>query len=281
MIAVEGDDDVAAGVQETALVGAPVSTHFLADDVGAERPRHLGCAIRGAVVHDDDLVDEARHALQHTFDPFLFVEAGDDDRYFPTLVQVAIVVRLFSVPARLSLSMMNTMKVGLFVSCVLLAAAAFPASEAGLSAVKNIYILPMGSGFDQYLANQLTTQGVFQVVTDPEKADAVMTDQIGAKFERQMEELYPPPPPPEVKKPENPEAKDEAAKKEPEPEEAQLEKPPISTFSRGKGNIFIVQRESRALIWSLYHRPKDTTPDQLNEAAGKVVAEIRTAMGLP
>jgi hypothetical protein len=85
--------------------------------------------------------------------------------------------------------MMNTMKLGLLLLCIFSIVPAFPASQAELSSVRNLYILPMGSGFDQYMANQLTMQGVFQVVTDPEKADALMTDQIGAKFERQMEEL--------------------------------------------------------------------------------------------
>ena len=175
---------------------------------------------------------------------------------------------------------MNTMKLGLLLLCVFSIVPAFPASQAELSSVRNIYILPMGSGFDQYMANQLTMLGVFQVVTDPEKADALMTDQIGAKFERQMEELYPPPPPPPPPVEEDTESEDGEAELEPEPEEAEIQKPPISTFSRGKGNIFIVRRESRAVVWSMYYRPKDTSSDELNKAASKVVIEIRTAMGL-
>ena len=36
----------------------------------------------------------------------------------------------------------------------------------------------MGSGMDQYLANQLTNAGIFEVVTDPKKADAILTDNV-------------------------------------------------------------------------------------------------------
>ena len=49
---------------------------------------------------------------------------------------------------------------------------------------------------DQYLANQLTTLGVFQVVADPQKADAIITDRLGEPFEAKLKDLYPPPPPP-------------------------------------------------------------------------------------
>src|SRR5579863_5206571 len=50
------------------------------------------------------------------------------------------------------------------------------AANPHLKQVNAVYILSMGNGMDQYLANQLTTAGVFQVVTDPKKADAILTD---------------------------------------------------------------------------------------------------------
>ena len=37
-------------------------------------------------------------------------------------------------------------------------------------------------GLDQYLANRLTDDHIFQVVTDPKQADAVFTDRIGEAF---------------------------------------------------------------------------------------------------
>ena len=52
---------------------------------------------------------------------------------------------------------------------------------------------------DQFLANQLTTDGVLQVVTDPQRADTILTDRIGEPLESKFKELYPPPPPPERK----------------------------------------------------------------------------------
>ena len=58
----------------------------------------------------------------------------------------------------------------------------FPPRESGTAAGdQRVYILAMGSGMDQYLANQLTTIGVFEVVTDPQKADAIVTDNDWAK----------------------------------------------------------------------------------------------------
>src|SRR4051812_9320187 len=73
---------------------------------------------------------------------------------------------------------------------------------AELSGVRSVYLLPMGRGMDQYLANRLANEHVFQVVTDPKLADAVFSDHIGEGFEAQMDELYPPPaPPPPPEKP--------------------------------------------------------------------------------
>ena len=37
----------------------------------------------------------------------------------------------------------------------------------------------MSHGLDQYLANRLTNEHVFQVVTDPKLADAVFSDRVG------------------------------------------------------------------------------------------------------
>src|SRR5215475_11536774 len=74
-------------------------------------------------------------------------------------------------------------------------------SAAELSEVRNVYVLRMSKGLDQYLANHLTNGHVFQVVTDPKLADAILTDQIGEGFQAKLDELFPP----EVKKPAKPE----------------------------------------------------------------------------
>jgi hypothetical protein len=76
-----------------------------------------------------------------------------------------------------------------------------------LSEVQTIYVLPMSSGMDQYLASRLTRGHILQVVTDPAKADAILTDHLGAAFEDSLKELYP-----ELKPaPEKPDAKAEKA----------------------------------------------------------------------
>src|SRR5262245_17416748 len=91
---------------------------------------------------------------------------------------------------------MDCMKrLAILVSCT-----AALVSAGDLAEVRNVYLLKMPKGFDQYLANQLTNGKVFQVVTDPKLADAIITDQIGENFQAKMDELYPPPEPPKEEK---------------------------------------------------------------------------------
>ena len=53
----------------------------------------------------------------------------------------------------------------------------------------------MSKGLDQYLANRLTNDHVFQVVTDPKLADAFLTDRVGESLQSKLEEIFPPPAP--------------------------------------------------------------------------------------
>jgi hypothetical protein len=152
-----------------------------------------------------------------------------------------------------------------------------------LAQVQNVYILPMGNAMDQYLANRLTEAGIFQIVTDPKNADAILTDKIGESFEGKLDELYPPPPPPpkpkeiEVKKTDD---KKTAAKKTDD------EMPPpfipnhddsvrYSSFSRGKGTLFLVDRKTRNVVWSIYERPKNSNADELSRTAERVVNHLK------
>ena len=101
--------------------------------------------------------------------------------------------------------------IALLLSSLTLALAAPPKAE--LAQVHKVYLLPMTNGMEQYLANRLTGLGVFQVVTDPKKADAIFTDRIGEAFEAKQTEWFPekplkpasdqtaPPAPPEVAAP--------------------------------------------------------------------------------
>jgi len=149
------------------------------------------------------------------------------------------------------------------------------ATNPQLAKVQSVYILPMANGMDQFLANQLTNMGVFQVVADANKADAILTDRLGETFEDKMKVLYPPPAAPEKEKVEG--EKDKVAESG-----AVFAPPPMqSTFARGKGNFFLVDRQSRYVVWSIYERPKNSTPDELTKTAGKVVKHLKVALEPP
>ena len=165
------------------------------------------------------------------------------------------------------------MKLSPILLAALISVAAFAATDAELGQVRSVYLLSMGNGMDQYLANQLTDQDVFQVVTDPQKAEAVLTDRIGVQFEMQLDELYPPPPE-KVEGDQEEVVEDEAAE-----DIVDQEKPIyLSSFGRGKGNLFLVGRESRRVIWSTYDRPKNFTPKELNNAAGRIVKRLKKTL---
>ena len=146
-----------------------------------------------------------------------------------------------------------------------------------LKQVNTVYILAMGNGIDQYLANRLAAAGVFQVVTDPQKADAILTDRVGESFENKLNELYPPPPTPEQLKKKEEEAKDN--KKGSVDMSGGPPKAATSSFSRAKGNFFLVDRKTRAVLWSVYEPPKDTRPAALTRTAAKVVKRLETDLG--
>src|SRR5271154_7372891 len=56
--------------------------------------------------------------------------------------------------------------------------------------VKTVYLLPMTYSLDQFLAIRLTKGGVIQVVTDPNLADAILSEHIGTGLEDQLRSLY-------------------------------------------------------------------------------------------
>ena len=147
---------------------------------------------------------------------------------------------------------------------------------ADLANVHTVYVLKMSKGMDQYLANRLTNDGIFQVVTDPKLADAIMTDQIGESFQAKLEELFP-----------NPEPVQPAKAKEKEEEDAKpggLLAEPVnklaspganSSFGHATGTVFLVDAKSRQVVWSVYDVPKDGTPRQLDRTASGIVSRIR------
>ncbi len=179
---------------------------------------------------------------------------------------------------------MISMRLAPAVLALLCVSPAPAANQPELAGIQTVYLLPMASGLDQYLANQLTVNGVFQVVTDPGKADAIFTDQIGPAFEMQLEELYPPEPEPEPAKADS--ADKESAERDAEAEAAAAEakqtreakRPIVSSFRRGKGNVFLVDLRTRHVVWSTYLPPKNYSSKQLNKAAAKIVAALQQAV---
>lgn len=147
-----------------------------------------------------------------------------------------------------------------FLIAASLLALAAGAAGAGFEDVKTVYVLPMSNGMDQYLAIRLTTGATMQVVTDPQKADAVLTDHLGQSFEEKLDEYYTP----------KPKAEDSVEN--------------TQTFSRvgsgmhPRGAAFLVNRKTREVIWSTYARPKNSTPEGLRQAADKIGADLEKAI---
>lgn len=166
------------------------------------------------------------------------------------------------------------------------------AVAADLSGVRNVYVLPMAKGLDQYLANRLTGDHVFQIVTDPKLADAVLTDRIGEAFEMRMASLLPKDEPPAEPSKEAPkEAPKEAApKKGDTPEEPKraglmtetvnkLDNPGLnSSWGRGKGTVFLVDTKSRQVVWSIFEPPKGPGSRDLDRTASDIVSRLKKDM---
>jgi hypothetical protein len=138
---------------------------------------------------------------------------------------------------------------GLSLSCLSL-------NAADLSGVKSVYLMPMSGGLDQYLAIRLAKSDI-QVVTDPQKADAIFTDRIGSNFEQSLQDMYG-----EKKKSDGKLSSDD------------FSKPTSSPGSRGKGSLFLVDRQSRVVLWSTYAKPKSNAADELNHLASKIAEQL-------
>ena len=149
----------------------------------------------------------------------------------------------------------------LFLQFIVLSFAALAGVNPQLTQVRSIYILSMGSQMDQFLANRLSRMGMIQVAADPQSADAILTDRLGEGLEKKLDELYPAP----VKD----EDEDSDVKKD---EQSQLR---ASSFGRGKGTYFIVDRKTRNVLWSIYARPKNSGDDELDKTAERIVSRLK------
>lgn len=161
-----------------------------------------------------------------------------------------------------------------------LAVAAGEGPAPQLVAVQTVYILPMGGGMDQYLANRLTAMHVVQVAADPQNADAIFTDRLGENFEHRLEDLYPKPAPPKAaddKDKDKDKDKDSSVSDAVALADKGQATAPVSTFGRGKGTFFLVDRKTRNVLWSTYEKPAGTRPEQLKHTAEVVAKQFRTA----
>ena len=130
---------------------------------------------------------------------------------------------------------------------------AMSAAAAQLDSVHTVYLMPMGSGLDQYLASQITGENLFQVVTDPKLADAVITDHLGKSFEQALA----------------------AYSADPKAKPDEHGRVIISSFGRGRGNVFIVGTKSHQVLWSAYEKPRGSSPQEVEKNARRFVKKLR------
>jgi hypothetical protein len=164
---------------------------------------------------------------------------------------------------------------------------------ADLNGVHTVYVLNMAHGLDQYLVNRLTGEHLFTVVTDPKKADSVISDQLGGDLNAMLETIAPSPKPKEdaearPSEPDAPDAKGRRRKNEEAPsgggnslaaafggDTNNALEHPVSTFNRSKGTIFLVDAKSRQVVWSLYIQPKGNDSKTMDRTATDIVSRLK------
>jgi hypothetical protein len=174
--------------------------------------------------------------------------------------------------------MMELMRrVSFLLFCFAVAVGSRQLSAADLAGVRSVYILQMPRGMDQYLANRLTNDHIFLVVTDPKRADAMLTDHIGETFEDQLQTLLPSPEP--VKKAAPP-ANDKDKTANPLlPIDTETKLPQVrSTFASSKGTLFLVDPKSHLVLWSVYDPPKASDSKEMDRTASDIVNRLKKVL---
>jgi hypothetical protein len=157
-----------------------------------------------------------------------------------------------------------------------LAAIAAPLAAADLTSVGPVYFWPMEGALDQYVAERATSEGLFPVTVDPTRAKSVMTDHIDAKFFEGMNEVFAAPEAP----PAESEADAEAVSGSIE-SGLSAQRPPNRPRGNPKGAIFLVDVETRQVVWSAYIGQFDRRPKSLHREAKQVVGELRKGLATP
>jgi hypothetical protein len=130
----------------------------------------------------------------------------------------------------------------------------------------------MARGFDQFLANRLTSGHVVEVVVDPKLADAIFTDRIGEALTDALDEIAPA----LLAAPPSEKDKEASAAKKEQVLETRIENPAArSTLGRPTGAWFLVDAKTRKILWSTFDQPKDSRADQLDRLAFEVAARLK------
>lgn len=162
----------------------------------------------------------------------------------------------------------------LFVLFVLVPVS-LPADD--LRDIRSIYTWPMTKSFDQYLAQQITSEGVFDVVVDPKLAGAILTDRIDAPFLSAMDELFPLPKD-KSQTVSNSGNEESAATGKSIESGGTMKRPANRVLGRPRGTLFLVDVSSRKVLWSTYLKEYEATPNKLNQMASGVVKRVKEAL---
>ncbi len=149
---------------------------------------------------------------------------------------------------------------------------------ADLRNIRSVYAWPMTKSFDQYLAQQITAEDIFDVVVDPKLAEAILTDRIDAPFLAAMDELFPLPEEEAEEEGKDADAEDASSDESIEAGGA-MKRPKNRVLGRPRGTLFLVNVQSRKVIWSTYLKEYEATPNKLNQLARDVVRRIKEELG--
>ena len=153
------------------------------------------------------------------------------------------------------------------------------AYAADLGSVRSVYAWPMTKSFDQYLAEQIAAESVFDVVVDPKLANAVLTDRIDAPFLAALDELFPLPEPGDPEQAEKKDDEDGLAADSIEAGGA-FKRPKNRSMGRPQGTLFLVDVRSRTVLWSTFLKEYDPSPNKLHQQARNVVQRIKERLGV-
>ena len=158
------------------------------------------------------------------------------------------------------------------------------AAEIGGSNVRTVYVMPMAHGLDQYIANRLTARAHSgsscgsrtrrrdfhrpsgRVAGIP-AGKAASHAQAGRGSSRQRSDSD--------SDKDDSSASDKADKPASPKTYGDSGPPPASTFGHGKGTLFLVDAHSRVILWSMYEKPPNSSPGDLDRTAKRVVNRLK------